>query len=346
MFTSVLVRCDVGPSIGVGHVMRCVALAEELQARGAAVTFAADVASVPFAAAQVAARGFAVAAPPGTPEEHAGLVRSTGADLVVIDSYLLPREVYAAVRETGVLVLAIVDGDPSGRSAHLYVDQNIGAEDDTWDLPEGSLRLAGLDYALMRDEIRAVRPAALPGPRPGVPEVFAVFGGTDAYGAAPVATRALVATGQPFRLTVVAGQDRLRAELEQIAATGLARGQSVTVIPPTVDLASRVLAADVVVSAAGSSSWELLCLGAATGLVCVADNQEVSYSRIIDHGLAVGLGYLDAMRSGSDTGAGPLATLLATPARRQQLRLAAWSAVDGRGRERVVDACEAHGAPR
>ena len=39
----------------------------------------------------------------------------------------------------------------------MLLDQNIGAEQDDWPLPEGAVRLAGLDYALMRDEIRARR---------------------------------------------------------------------------------------------------------------------------------------------------------------------------------------------
>ena len=116
-----------------------------------------------------------------------GLVeQARAADAVVIDSYVLPRDAYSAVRRVRP-TLAIVDGDPSGKDGHVLVDQNIGAEDDDWPLPEGAVRLAGLDYALMRDEIRA-RPDRPPTTRPtGAVRVFAFFGGTDAFGAAPVA---------------------------------------------------------------------------------------------------------------------------------------------------------------
>ena len=53
-------RCDVGPAYGVGHLMRCVALAEEFAARGFEVVFSAEVDSVPFALDQLGRRGFRV----------------------------------------------------------------------------------------------------------------------------------------------------------------------------------------------------------------------------------------------------------------------------------------------
>ena len=43
------------PASGVGHLMRCIALAEEFAARGHEVVFSATVEDVPFALEQVAA---------------------------------------------------------------------------------------------------------------------------------------------------------------------------------------------------------------------------------------------------------------------------------------------------
>ena len=62
---TLLVRCDVGPAYGVGHLMRCVALAEEYAARGFEVVFSAEVDSVPFALDQVGSRGFRWVEPAG-----------------------------------------------------------------------------------------------------------------------------------------------------------------------------------------------------------------------------------------------------------------------------------------
>lgn len=311
------VLCDLGPTQGVGHVMRCIALAEEFAARGYDVAFVADAPSVPFAAQQLAARGFRVLPPPASPEGYDALLGDLAPDTVVVDSYVLPAAVYAAASARATTV-ALVDGDPAGRPAHLYVDQNIGAEDDRWDLPEGAVRLAGLSYALQRDEILALRDT------PRAPEsdplrVLAFFGGTDAFGAGPVVAAALERTGIPIDLTLI------RPER------------------PTNRLARDVVEADVVISAAGTSSWELLCLGAACALVAVADNQKPSYARIAATGAIRPLGHLDDLRADPRCAVDELRLLLTDAALRQQLREAGRQLVDGRGRERVVDAVHALG---
>lgn len=309
--------------------MRCLALAEEFALRGQDVVFVADAPSVPFAAARLEDRGFRAVPPPAGTTGYARLLEELGPDLVVVDSYLLPPEVYEAVAASWPTV-ALVDGDPEGRRAHLYVDQNIGAEKDTWPLPDGATRLAGLAFALQRDEVLALRPEH---PRQQEHEplrVFAFFGGTDAFRAGPVLARCLVATAEPFALTVVAPtpwEPPLAGE-----------GQGITLIGPTDRLAAHVVEADVVISAAGSSSWELLCLRAACGLVCVAENQVTSYHRVVESGTVQGIGMLDEIRADDAGAVERLRRLLADAGLRARLRATAGTAVDGQGRRRVADA--------
>lgn len=327
------VFCDVGPRHGVGHLMRCLALAEEFSAQGWTVVVAADVHTVPFALAQVEARGFARVPAPAGGQDHIRVLAETGAYAAVVDSYHLARETYAEIA-AAVPTLALVDGDPDGRIAHLLVDQNIGAEDDHWPVPGGSTRIAGLDYALMRTEILQRRPAGPRRTEAGTPRVFAFFGGTDAFGAGPVLTRALVASGAAFDLRVVAPQP-----WAEVVEPG--PGQRIEVIGPTDRLAEEVLDADLVVSAAGTSSWELLCLGAACAFVCVADNQELSYGRAVEAGLGLGLGSLAELASGDQGPASrTLGEALGDSGLRATLRERAWNRVDGGGRARVRERFE------
>ena len=333
----VVIRCDVGPGVGVGHVMRCLALAEGLAERSHEVVFLADLDSVPWAREQVVSRGFGYVAPLAEVAEETSAVARLHPWLVVVDSYLLPAAVYDDLSAGDAVVLSFTDGDPQWRRGHLLLDQNIGAENDVWTMTSGARRLAGLEYALMRDSIRSLRP-----PRPreeaaAVPSVFAFFGGTDAVGAAPAVATALAATGLPFRATFVAA----RAELaEELARVRLAGGQELEVTGPVSDLASRATAADLVLSAAGTSSWELFCLGSAAAFVCVADNQVASYQRVLDENLAGGLGLLSKMRRAPAEATAVLEGLLASPERRATLRERAWQRVDGRGRDKVIAACE------
>ena len=98
-----------------------------------------------------------------------------------------------------------------------------------------------------------------------------------------------MATGVPFEATVVAATGDLAA---RIAAVQLQPRQHVDVIGPTDQLAAAVREADLTISASGTSTWELLCLGATAGLVCVVENQVMGYERAIATGTAAGVGVL------------------------------------------------------
>ncbi|MEV1017952.1 spore coat protein [Micromonospora sp. NPDC049801] len=332
-------RCDAGPRRGVGHLVRCLALAEEFLARGAHVAVFGTVERVGWASAELAARGIKLHPGPESPSELVEAARRHDLDVVVLDSYELDPAAAGALRAAGILTLAVIDGDSRGQDADLYLDQNFGARPP--DLP-GRL-LAGSGYALLRDSVVTARPAT---PRPattvGRPRVLAFFGGTDAVGAAPALTRVLLATGHPLDLTVVVGRPEIEAELEAISP---GRGQVVRPVPPTGSLPTLITEADLVISAAGTSTWELCCLGAPAALVCVVDNQRESYTRVVRHGLAAGLGELPELtaaglpgRTARATAARTLNGLLSSPRRRAALAARAWAAVDGQGRARVVDA--------
>ncbi|PYC76070.1 spore coat protein [Micromonospora arborensis] len=332
-------RCDAGPKRGVGHLVRCLALAEEFLARGAHVAVFGTVERLPWATAELATRGIPLHPGPDTPAELVEAARRHELDVLVLDSYELDPAGAGALRAAGVFTLAVIDGDSRGQVADLYLDQNFGAE-----LPELPGRLlAGSGYALLRDSVITARPP-VPPPATTVsrPRVLAFFGGTDAVGAAPVLTRVLVATGHPMDLTVVVGRPEIEAEVEDVVP---GRGQIIRPVPPTSSLPTLITEADLVVSAAGTSTWELCCLGAPAALVCVVDNQRESYARVVRHGLAAGLGELPELtaagiagRAARATAARTLHGLLSSPRRRATLGAQAWSTVDGQGRARVVEA--------
>ncbi|SBT37535.1 PseG/SpsG family protein [Micromonospora auratinigra] len=332
-------RCDAGPRRGVGHLVRCLALAEEFLARGARVELFGEVDGVDWAARQLADRGIGRQPGPDTPAGLVAAARAHRLDVMVLDSYDLDPDGAGALRAAGVVTLAVVDGDTRGQDADRYLDQNLGADTVA---PAGRL-LAGTRYALLRREVRNRRPAAPRPPHPVArPRVLAFFGGTDAFGAAPPLARLLLATGQPMELTVVVAREELAAELATLRP---GRGQTLRPVPPTGALPDLITGADLVVSAAGTSTWELCCLGAPAALVCVVDNQRESYHRVVRAGVTAGVGELPALVAAGPPGQAAraaavrtLRALLASPDRRAALATRAWSAVDGAGPTRVADA--------
>jgi spore coat polysaccharide biosynthesis predicted glycosyltransferase SpsG len=334
------VRCDAGARRGVGHLVRCVALAEELTARGVTVHFLSDLGGLPWAEQQLRARGLPWHPAPVDTVDFLATAERLSLDAVVLDSYTLPPQQSAALRAGGRRVLAVVDGDLLGQQADIFVDQNLDAELLRPELPPGAVRLAGLDYALLRSAVRGLRPAA---PRPAdpgrTPRVVCVFGGTDAYRAAPVLTRLLVRTGAAFDAVVVGADAGLREELLAVPA---GPGRRIEVVAPTDELPKLLADADLAVSASGTSTWELLCLGLSAALVWVVDNQILGYGRTIERGLAAGIGHLPSLRDPGSAEAEAAITvlrgLLTDAPARAALAARAWAAVDGRGVERVADA--------
>ncbi|TDE50939.1 spore coat protein [Nonomuraea mesophila] len=311
-------RCDAGVSSGVGHLVRCVALAEELRARGVEVIFLGQVRGSAWARAQLDERGLPLSDAPSDPGRLAALARELRLAAVVLDSYALPAATGAALRRAGLAVLAIADGDPMGQQADLYLDQNLGAEHRHLQGEGTSGRwLAGARYVLLRDcVLRCART-----PRPGrVPHVLCFFGGTDSAGVAPAWARALLATGERFQGTVV-------------SPAPFDAGGPITVIPPTDRLPELMAGADLVVTAAGSAVWELLYLGVPAALTWVADNQLIGYEELVGRGVAAGLGGEPGERA-----VAALAGLLADPAAREEHGRRGSGLIDGRGRKRAADA--------
>ena len=338
--TAVGIRCDAGGRTGVGHLMRCVALAEELVARGVSVHFLSDLGGFAWAEEQLTGRGLPWHSAPAGPDELVAAAELLDLDAVVLDSYLLEPSYAAKLRESQRTVLAIVDGDLRGQPADIFVDQNLDAEMQQPSLPSGSIRLAGLDYALLRSVVRQLRPGAPRAADPGrTPRVVCFFGGTDAYRAAPIMSRLLVRTGAPFDAVVVGADAGLREELLAVAA---GPGQRIDVIAPTDELPKLLADADLAVSASGTSTWELLCLGLPAALVWVVENQIIGYGRAVARGLAAGAGHLPSLVSPtspeSEAAVTVLRGLLTDAPARTALSAVAWAAVDGRGVERVADA--------
>ena len=319
--------------MGVGHAVRCLALGQELLRRCALVEVFGSL-EIPWVAREYADAGIAVRPASGVQD-----ARPTHA---VIDGYAISPALGEGLRNNGVRVSAMVDDQfGADQIADLYVDQNFGARPHMGG-PDGSVALAGPAYALFRDDVLAARRSDIPvEPAPllaRAPSVLAVFGGTDPYGAGDVLVPMLIDADAPMRLTVLCPDPERAARLRTLPH---GPHQSIEIVPAVPDLAARAAAADLAVSAAGSTVWELLTIGTPTAVVCVVDNQEPGYRATTEAGLVVGAGRLprllaqDAVERAS--GVKALSALLTDSSLQRRLREQGMAQFDGRGRERVAD---------
>jgi len=340
----VLLLADGGGAMGVGHVIRSLALAEAAVAAGHEVVVAGHFEGS-FVLAQLADAPVEVVQLAGPLAGHGlqpviDVLTDRRPDVVHVDSYEAP----ARLRELGEVVLSNVeDGTFGRRAADVVVDPTLGAalvarRDDgsTW-------LLRGSRYAPMRQRVIDARRAReigtaleTPSTADGVARrVLVVMGGTDPARLAPAALELLASTALALEVTVIAVGEN--AERVRAAARGSAL--SLRVLAPVDDLAAIMSGQDLVVSAAGTSVWELCCIGVPMALIWAVDNQRDGYDRLVASGAALGLGGPELAQAGrhrDEHAAALLRAALTDSRRRGDLGRTGRDVVDGLGAWRVV----------
>jgi len=277
MSLSAVFRADAGPEIGIGHVMRCLALAETLRARGLACALAtaeAGLAAVPPARLAGIAILPAAAKRPGT-------------DLLVVDHYGLgtayERDAHAWARS----VLAIDDLANRAHDCDLLLDTAIGrsARDYAGLVPAHCVFLLGPDFALLRPSFRAARERRLPRERRAARRVLVTLGGTDPKGLTLTVLEGIAQAKAGLEIEVVlpAKAPGFAAVAVRCAALGARLHESVD------DLAALMALADLSIGAGGTTAWERACLGLPTLLVEMAANQRGNVANLTSAGAAIAI---------------------------------------------------------
>lgn len=329
-----LLRCDAGPSTGVGHAVRCAAVAEAALLSGHEVFWSGRLDGLGWLWSGLVREPGPVLPSADTAGGLAALAREHRIDAVHVDHYLLGDDLRPALNATGVVLSTVEDFATGRRPGDVVVDPNMGAEDHPRPDDGSPLLLRGPGYAPLRLTVRrartrrALRAADAPGTGP--PRVLVVMGGTDAAGLLPRVVAALAAADVPAEVDVVVPGGRPL----DLPADGPATFRAV---PPLPDLPAAMAEADLVVSAAGTTVWELCCVGVPMALVRAADNQTEGYRTVVDAGAAAGLGGTADLVDPA-AAAAVLRALLTSPDDRATLADRAATVVDGEGAGRVVDA--------
>jgi UDP-2,4-diacetamido-2,4,6-trideoxy-beta-L-altropyranose hydrolase len=330
----VVMRADGGARIGMGHVMRCLALAERLTARGAGVTFVTR-AGEPAVAARITAGGFAVEPVParadgvGEVDALVGRAAAAGARAAVVDVPGLTADEQAAIRAAG-LRLTVIDDLARGRFvADVVLNQNADARREAYTTAPHTRLLLGPRYALLRP-VFVGRLGGPPGGGP--PRVLVTMGGADPDNVTLDVVREADALDADFSLEAVLGP--AFAHGDAIVAAARTARHPVTVHRDPADFPGLVASATLALSAAGSTCWELAHLGVPAVLVVLADNQAGNAAGLAAAGFAVSLGEAARVSGGALREA--LAALLADPARRARMAAVGRGLVDGAGAARVA----------
>lgn len=337
--TPLLLRADAGGAQGSGHVMRLIALGQAWVDAGGTCVLASASLPEGLASRVASERGFTHApltAPPWSLEDAEtvrALARECGARAVVADSYLLDAAYLGALEAGGLRTAAI---DDLGRLARypcsLLVNPNLAGRPALYagkTIPEAAL--LGLPYVMLRRDFaahrlteRAIGPVAR--------RLLVTFGGVDPKGASLVAVAAL-ARLPDIEAELLIGAANPRAEAIAATAAGLA---NVTLVHAAGDMADRIMRADMLLSAGGTTVWEAAALGAPI-MVAASAPEEAKAAELWARG--GGCNYLGPVENlSADTLAATIEDFAWDMAARLQSSVLGRELVDGLGAARVVDA--------
>lgn len=312
MISRLIVRADASPEIGLGHLMRSLALVEAALNRGLDV----QVISKSPAAAEVLQHR----APTWitkTEDEWRRELRRT--DAVLFDGYRFGPDDHEAARSRGARVAAMDDQGSGVYKVEVLINQNLVAEP-RYETLETTRTLIGPRYALVRRDFRELRRRRGETGKP----LLVTMGGSDVAELTTPVVRTCVVDGPFERASVVLGPLASLPDLPD----------SVELVRDPDSVAAVFDRCDAAVSAAGATTWELLCMGMPCVLIQIADNQRHIGPPAAEQGAALFAGGLpldeERLRRTSRS--------LNQRKIRRQLSRQALDLVDGHGARRVLDA--------
>lgn len=277
---SLLVRADASAEIGVGHVMRCVALGEAWQKTGGRAIFAL-AAGADELEGRIRSHGWEVArieANPGSREDAiltSEVANSLGTEWLILDGYHFSSDyMESLVERVPSRFLLMADGEEvSECECDIVVNPEPEAAEVAW---PGSSRktefLLGPRYAILRREFLDfnTQPRITPGKAQCI---LVTFGGGDSHNVTLKVVQALQSvTDLKLDLTVVLGPSNPhRGSLQKAVEKSRHAVRLLSNVGNMPELMSR---ADLAITAGGGTCYELAFMRVPMFLITIAKSQE------------------------------------------------------------------------
>lgn len=281
-----LLRADASSAIGVGHVMRCLALAQAWQDAGGIAEFVS--AELPARLVERLCREriaythlHTVAGSEVDATETRALAEENDTAWIVVDGYRFGADYYERVRASGRRVLALDDMVHLDRyPVDLLLNQNLSADPANYAgrVDETTELLLGPRFSLLRREFRAAAMTARP-PVHTPRRVLVSFGGGDAENFTGRILKNLIGSGRRD-LTVVVLAGAANPHFAALRALAESAAFPCEIRVSVEDVAAVMAWADAAITAAGSTVWELASMRLPSLIGAFEDNQLAGLSAL------------------------------------------------------------------
>ncbi len=330
---TILIRCDGGPEIGLGHVKRCLTLARSLRDdQGFGVVFA--MAGDGKSNALVDAEGFQRVTPPEGMSERdwiASELRARSAAALILDVRTkLSRADVMALRADVALIVALDDSSERRLAAHLAVYPPVPQTRAlAWPAGDTDL-LIGWTWALMGGEPWRC-PRKLDSGRATL-RVLIAMGGSDPQGLTLRAVKAVATAGRRVTPVVVIGPSMPFPEAVADSCQAAAPDAEILFAPDS--LMPIAAECDLAVVAFGVTAYECAHVGTPALYLGLTTDHAMSAQGFDDAGFGVNLGVAATLNDQKIVAA--LQALAVDPEKRRAMAAAGRLGIDGFGAERLA----------
>lgn len=357
---NIIFRVDASTRIGSGHVMRCMTLAAALSERGGLCHFVCREHPGNLIE-QIRGSDYAVSVLPlmdastskATGQEHATWLGAGSeedarqtlealggftVDWMIVDHYAIGIDWERSFRGRCRRLMVIDDLADRAHECDLLLDQNLGrCEEDYRGLtPEGCRLLLGPQYALLRPEFARLRDYSLVRrDKFDLTNLMISMGGMDADNVTGKVLNILHEIVLPDDLYIRVVMGSRAPWLSDIRTIAAGHSYSCEVIVDTANMGQLMADSDLMIGAAGSTSWERCCLGLPALITALAPNQHSVVLALQREGAAVSL-HLDELDR--DHIGSCLSELMDKPDLMASMSLHAAAVTDGKGAGRVCQA--------
>lgn len=293
---NIAIRVDASPTIGTGHMMRCLTLASELKRRGVGLRFICREIPEHLAFAITSAGHELKRLAANSPFHQLSDAQNTidalsdkKWDWLIVDSYALDIDWESRLRIKMRHIFVIDDIANRSHDCDILLDQNFYLNmSDRYNgkVPEQCRLLLGPKYALLRDEFRQLS-ASVVIRSDQVNRVLVFFGGVDTHNYTTLAIEALAESGRHDLIVhVVVGLQHVHLD----AIKSLCERHGYLCEVQTTRMAELIANSDLAIGAGGSAAWEYCALALPMLIVITAENQRQLAVDLHSYGAAVLVG--------------------------------------------------------
>jgi len=302
---NLIIRSDANANIGIGHVMRCIALGQAWKDLGGDVTFLCCC-ERKILRQRIIEEGFHFIpinkAHPDPDDlystlellsanQHAQLAKSPW---LVLDGYHFTTNYQKTIRKNGYKLLIIDDmAHLDHYYANIILNQNIHASGLHYSCQRETIKLLGCKYVLLRKEFIDYKVGMRKIPDKAN-KILVTLGGEDSENVTLKVIKALNSLNDPdFEVKVVIGPANLNIDkLDNEIQCSSFKGHLVA----SVNRMPEFMAwADLAISGGGSTCWEMAFFGLPFLTIVLAENQESIATGLFEKGVSLDLGWHDKL---------------------------------------------------